>query len=278
MGRLHKNLACAVIALAVSAPAVRADDAPPLRQPSLSSVAFPGSFWISAGHVGPAERDNAIAESGFEQGIAAWSRDSWFLVPYVGVRYSADVDGHDWNNRRPTTVALKLVRRVPHGVIQGGGGVLFERDPSNGRRRHLTASVSYWAGWAGDHDGHTGGRTKGFPGSINAVSGLLTGRDPDNWITAVSAQQGIVMHRWGAFSTVPYVGAAASVDSKRRSWDNRVSYDAGVKIVRPIVGGIIEAGLAHRQQRHILTRASGSSAVAFVNLWIGWNPRTFLKD
>jgi hypothetical protein len=278
MARLHKTVALAVIALAASASGVRAEDPAPSRQPSFSSVAFPGSFWISAGHVGPAERDNAIAESGFEQGIAAWSRDSWFLVPYISVRFSADIDGNDWNNRRPTTMGVKLVRRVPHGVIQGGGGMLLERDPSSGRGRHVTASVSYWAGWTGDHDAHTGGKSKGFPGSVNAVSGLLTGRDPDNWITALSVQQGVVVHRWSAFSTVPYVGAAASVDSKRRSWDNRVSYDAGVKIVRPIVGGIIEAGVAHRRQRYVLTQAGGSSPVAFVNLWIGWNPRALIKD
>jgi len=278
MDRLHRTLAFAAVAVVASASALRADDAAPSRQPSFSSVAFPGSFWISAGHVGPAEPDNAIAESGFEQGIAAWSRGSWFLVPYIGVRFSADIDGNDWNNRRPTTVAVKLVRRVPRGVIQGGGGMLFERDPSSGHRRHVAASVSYWAGWAGDHGAHTGGKSKGFPGSVNAVSGLLTGRDPDNWITAFSVQQGVVAHRWRAFSAVPYIGAAASVDSKRRSWENRVSYDAGVKLVRPIVGGIIEAGVAHRQQRYLLTHAGGSSPVAFVNLWIGWNPRALIKD
>jgi hypothetical protein len=277
MVSLPRALVCAAVVLASSS-ASYADDKAAGTSRSMSSIAFPGSFWISGGHVGPAEPDNAIAESGFEQGVAAWTHESWFLVPFLGVRFSADAEGHDWNNRRPTTVGVKLVRRVPNGVIQGGGGLLFERNPESGRTRHATVFVSYWAGWTGDRDAHTGGKSTGFPGSINAMSGLLTGRDPDNWVTAVSVQQGIVVHRWRLFSTVPYTGAAATFDSKRRTWENRVSYDAGVKLVRPIVGGVIEAGVAQRRQHYVLTNTGGSSPVAFVNLWIGWDPRAMARD
>jgi hypothetical protein len=277
MGRRHKVPAFVVAVLACAAPALRADDGePPQAQRTVSSVALPGSFWISGGHVGPAERDNAVAESGFEQGVVAWSHDSWFLVPYAAVRFSADIEGKAWNNRRPTTVAVKLVRRVPNGVLQAGGGVMVDRGAAAGRSAQATAFVSYWAGWTGDRSAHTGGRTKGFPGSISAISGLLTAQDPENWITAISAQQGVVVHRFSAFSTVPYVAATAGFDSQRRGWENRVSYDAGVKLVRPIVGGVVEAGVAHRGQRYVLTNTAGSSPVAFVNLWIGWNPRALI--
>ena len=65
------------------------------------SIAFPGSFWISAGDVGPAERGNVLGQAGFEQGITVWERGSWFLIPHVSVSLMADSDGYEWNNRTP---------------------------------------------------------------------------------------------------------------------------------------------------------------------------------
>ena len=238
------------------------------------SIAFPGSFWIAAGDVGPAERDNVVYQTGFEQGVVAWERGSWLLVPHLGVTLSTDSLGYDWNNKHPSILGVKLVRRIPGGVVQAGGGVLFERDPATGSERHATAFVHYWAGWTADRQAHRGATPTGFPGHAQASSGLLTGRDPDNWMTLVSAQQGIVAFRSPLFAVVPYVGGGFSVDTKRRIWENRVTYDAGVKLVRPLIGGVVEAGVAERRQHERLTGRVESAPVAYVNLWIGWNPRS----
>jgi len=76
---------------------------------------------------------------------------------------------------------------------------------------------------------------------------------------------------------VPYAAAAVSFDSKRRTWENRASYDAGVKLVRPLVGGMVETGVAARRQHELLTGEVHFAPVVYVNLWVGWNPRSLFN-
>jgi hypothetical protein len=241
---------------------------------SSRGVAFPGSFWISAGQVGPAEPDNVLGQVGFEQGITAWRSGRWFLEPFMGIGFTTDSEGYDWNDKHPSTLGVKIVRRLPGGVLQAGGGLLMERDPATSIDRHPTAFVNYWAGWTGDAFAHRDGKPLRLPGHVYAASGLLTGRDPENWLTTIGVEQGIVAYRVRGFGAVPFVAGTGSFDSKRRDWANRVGYDVGAKIVRPIVGGVVEAGVAQRYQHQVRTGVGDASPVAFVNLWIGWNPQT----
>jgi hypothetical protein len=258
--------AAAALVVLTTSGAASAQDVP-------TSRAFPGSFWISSGAVGPAEPENVLTQVGVEQGITVWERNAWFLVPFASLRLSADSQGYLWNNKHPSMLGVKLARRVPGGVIQGGGGVMFERVEGSNDGQHPTAFVNYWAGWTADRRAHLGGGPAGFPGHIDASSGLLSGADPENWLTAFSAQQGVAINRSKIASIVPYAGGVLAFDSKRRPWENRATYDLGVKAVRPMVGGIVEAGVAHRRQHQLLLDRVDSGPVAFVNLWIGWNPR-----
>ena len=73
---------------------------------------------------------------------------------------------------------------------------------------------------------------------------------------------------------VPYAAGTLNVDSKSRVWENRLTYDAGVKVVRHFVGGVVEGGVAGRRQHELLTGRVESAPVVYVNLWIGWNPRS----
>jgi hypothetical protein len=243
-------------------------------QEIVPSIAFPGSFWISAGDVGPAEEGNVIGQAGFEQGVTVWQRGNWFVIPHVNVGLMADTEGYEWNNRHPVRVAAKLVRSVPGGIVSAGAGMMLEPNAPTDRELYPTAFVDYWSGWAAEGPAQSRARFGGFPGHAYASSGLIAGRDPHNWITAAAVQQGVVVFRSRLFSIVPYAGSTVSFDSKRRPWENRVSYDAGVKIVRPLVGGVVEAGIAERRQHQLMTGEAESAPVAYVNLWIGWNPRS----
>lgn len=234
-------------------------------------VAFPGSFWIAVGHAGPAEPDNTVGQAAFEQGLTLWREGGWFFGPFVNLSLTADAQGYEWNRKHPTTVGVKLQRHIGNGVAQVGGGVMFERDPSTGRERHSTVSASYWAGWQGDSVAHARGWRLAFPGSLNAYSGLLTGRDPKNWMSAVSVQQGVMTYRWHGIAVVPYGGTGITFDTKRRTWQNRLTNDAGLKAIRAVTGGVIEVGVAERHQFELLTERSTVAPVGFVNLWIGWN-------
>jgi hypothetical protein len=260
-------LTCALLALSIRD--VGAQEMP-------SSIAFPGSFWITAGEFIPAERGNVLGQAAFEQGITVWERGSWFLIPHINVSAMADSYGYAWNNRTPARVGVKIVRRVPGGLLQASGGMMFEPNAEDGERRHPAAAVDYWTGWAAERAAQRGARFGGFPGYAWASSGLIAGRDPHNWITTAAAQQGLVALRSPLFSVVPYAGGAISFDSKRRPWENRASYDAGLKLVRPFVGGVVETGVAARRQHELLTSQVHSAPVAYVNLWIGWNPRSLI--
>lgn len=238
-------------------------------------IVLPGSFWIAAGNPGPSEPGNAIVQSAFQQGIVLWQKDAWFLVPYVGLSVGDDTAGYEWNDKHPATVAVKLSKRVPGGVVEAGGGVMFERDPETGATRHLTAFASYWAGWVGDGLHHRGGNMPSFPGHASASSGLLTGRDPDNWITSLDVQQGVRVYRWKGIAAVPFAAAGGSIDTKRRPWENKVRYEGGIKAVKPIVGGVIEAGVAERREHLLIPGVVNTGPVMFVNFWMGWNPMSF---
>ena len=235
-------------------------------------MTLPGSFWVSTGNVGPAEPDNRMTQGAMEQGITLWRHGSWFVGPFAAVSFAADTAGYDWNNKHPMTIGGKLQQRMGNGVLQVGAGVMFEEDPNTGEDRHPTAFVGYWLGWQGDSRAQAQGDRPAFPGSVNVSSGLLTGRDPDNWMSYATLQQGITVARAGGFAFVPYGSSGVSFDSKQRPWQNRLTNDAGMKVVRAISGGVIETGIAYRHQYEMLTGLGTSEPVVFVNLWIGWNP------
>lgn len=262
--------AVVLIALLASATPLFAQELPP-------SLAFPGSFWLSTGNVGPAERGNIVSQSNFEQGVTVWQRRDWFAIPFVSAGMTADSAGYEWNDRHPAQIGMKLVWRVPGGAVQGGAGVMFEREPVSGDDRHLSAFVSYWSGWAAEALAQRGSRFRGFPGHLSATSGLMTGRDPQNWMTRIDGQQGVAILRNRAIAVVPYGDGVLTFDSKRRIWENRVSLDAGVKLVRPFVGGVVEAGVAERRQYTLITGEVSTAPVFYVNVWVGWNPRAMTR-
>ena len=100
----------------------------------------------------------------------------------------------------------------------------------------------------------------------------MTGRDPDNWMTRIDGHQGVAVLRNRVLSVVPYTAGVVTFDTKRRVWENRVTLDAGVKVVRPFVGGVVEAG--RRTASVPCTDEVQTAPVVYVNLWVGWNPRT----
>jgi hypothetical protein len=56
-----------------------------------------------------------------------------------------------------------------------------------------------------------------------------------------------------------------------------VSIDGGLKIRRTVVGGVIDLGVAARRQHERITGNTRTAAVAFVELWYGWNPRALIR-
>jgi len=242
---------------------------------ALTGMAFPGSFWITTSNPGPLEPHNVVTQASFEQGIVVWRNQSWFLTPYAGASLTRDTEGYSWNDKNPAVAGIKLTKRVPGGILSTGGGVMFEDAPGISERRHPTAFAQYWAGWTGDTQAQLGRQTLAYPGHTWINSGLVTGRDPNNWITSAAVQQGMAVGRWHGIAPVVFAGAAGTVDTERRAWENRVQYEGGVKLVRYFVGSVVEAGVAARNEHRFVAHTTETGAVGFVNLWIGWDPRRF---
>jgi hypothetical protein len=243
--------------------------------PVATGVAFPGSFWIAASNVGPSEPDNVVTQTSFEQGVVVWRKASWFVVPFAGASLTRDTEGYSWNDKHPATAGVKLTKRVPGGVLSAGGGVMFERDPAGHGDRHPSAFAQYWVGWTGDARAQLGTRFVRYPGHASIDSGIVTGRDPKNWITAMTIQQGVAISRWRGIAPIVFTGATGTFDTKQRPWENRLHYEGGVKLARNFVGGVVEAGVAQRQQHRFVANTTESGPVAFVNMWVGWDPRRF---
>ena len=89
-----------------------------------------------------------------------WEHGSWFLIPHVNATLMADTDGYEWNNRQPGRMGVKIVRRVPGGIVQAGGGMMIEPNAADGDQRHPTVSVDYWAGWAAEGRAQRGARLR----------------------------------------------------------------------------------------------------------------------
>jgi len=252
-------------------PQAFAQDAPA----ATTGMAFPGSFWIASSTAGPAEPHNVVTQANVEQGVVVWRNDSWFIVPFVGASLTRDTEGYSWNDKNPATAAIKLTKRVPGGIVSVGGGVMFEENPGANDRRHPTAFAQYWAGWTGDSQAQLGKHRLAYPGHTWVNSGLVTGRDPRNWITAAAVQQGVAIGRWHGVAPVVFTSGAGTVDTERRAWENRVQYEGGVKVVRYFVGSVVEGGIAERNEHRFIANTNHTGLVGFVNVWIGWDPRRF---
>jgi hypothetical protein len=261
----------ALALLALGTPAFAADNGP---SPTPNTVMFPGSVNVTTGTIAPTEPGNVISIVTVEQGFTAWHRRSLFVVGFLDLGRRNDTTGHTWNNNMPTTAGVKLVALTAGGVVQAAIGVTGELGTETSMRVAKAASLSYWAGWRGDNVSKVSKvAPDAYPGHVYASSGYLTAREPENWTTSVSIEQGVTVFRRAGVAAVPYAGVAAGVDTQRYAWNNRGHVEAGFKLVRPVLGGVIDAGLAARREVNWITHASATGTVVFVNLWVGWNPR-----
>ena len=236
------------------------------------TLQLPGSVSVSIGTLAPSERDNVISSVTTEQGFTPLRKGSFFVVGFANVSVRHDTDGLPWNRTNPSTAGVKLVNVSRVGVIQAVVGVTAY-DRGDSIRASKAVYASYWAGWRGDMaSARSAVLPDAFPGFAWASSGFVTAAEPNNWITSVSVQQGATLFRRGGVAVIPFAGAAAGADSSGYNWNNRMSADAGLKLSREVLSGVIEVGMAQRHEHHRLTHESQVAPVVFANVWIGWSP------
>jgi hypothetical protein len=227
---------------------------------------------MSAGTLSPTEPGNAMSTTTVDQAATVWQSGTLFALGFASVSYRNDTAGEPWNNNTPVTIGARLAKRWNSGVLQANVGVSLVAHSTTGTPIAPIGYVSYWAGWRQER---AGGRWTGlaFPGHVWASSGVMTPLEPHNWLSSGSVEEGVRVWRRGALDFVPYAAVTAVRDTHGYAWDNKTTVDIGGKVQRFIPGGVVEAGVARRDESESAAGLSRSGPAFFVNFWIGWDPR-----
>lgn len=236
------------------------------------TILLPGSLNVSIGTLAPGEPGNVVSSVTTEQGFTPFRKGPVFVVGFANVSVRHDTEGFPWNRTMPSTAGLKLVTATRAGIIQAVVGV-NAHVRGDDVRVSKAAYATYWTGWRGDIiSAQSTVLPDALPGYAYASSGFVTAAEPDNWISSLSIQQGATVFRYSGIAVIPFVGASASADSSGHNWNNRTRVDAGIKITREVLSGVVDIGIAQRHELDHLTRDSRVAPVVFVNFWLGWSP------
>jgi hypothetical protein len=241
-----------------------------------ATIAFPGSVNMTVGNVTPTEPGNVVSLTMIEQGVTVWRHKGSFVSAVAQASIGHDTDHYAWNNRRPITFGVRFSQVMSNSVLQLNLGESIVNGTMSSADVKPVAYASYWAGW---RHPLSGGRftPRSLPGSVWATTGISSGLEPDNWVTTAAFDQGVNVYEHGRTSLIPYTRFNISGDTRGFSWDNRTSMDGGIKVRRTVMGGVIDAGIAARRQHERITGTTRTAAIAFVELWYGWNPRTVIR-
>jgi hypothetical protein len=242
----------------------------------VGTVQFPGSLNASTATGEPSEPGNVTSTATMTQGVTVVQKGSVFVVGFLDLGLKNDSRGYAWNNGVPMRFGVKLVHIDRHGVLDVAVGAMSEGGHGS-TVVHRTASASYWRGWRGDRFASRVPHVLALPGYTYGSTGFLSSREPGNWTTSMSAEQGVTTLRLRSFDAGPFVRGLVGTDSDRHPWNRRTIVDGGVKVSRRLLSGIVEAGYARRHTVSRLDHVSASSNIAFVNLWLGWTPRVIFN-
>lgn len=241
-----------------------------------ATIAFPGSVNVSVGNLAPSEQGNVVSLTMLEQGFTVWRHKGTFVSGIAQASIGRDSDGYAWNNRHPVTLGVRFSQVMSNSVLQVNVGESIVNGPSMPTTVKPIGYASYWAGWR-----HTvrGGRfsPRALPGSVWATTGISSAMEPDNWVSTAAFDQGINVYEHGRTALIPYTRVTMSDDTRGFAWNNRTSVDAGLKVRRTVMGGVIDTGVAARRQYERVTGTSRTTPVAFIELWYGWNPRALIR-
>ena len=263
-----RSLLLTTLLLGFAWPAAADDTAMP------RSVMFPGSVNFTMGTLSPAEPGNVISSLTADQGFAVWRRGPLFAGGYVTSIVRNDSDGLAWNHGLGYGAGMRVTMVSGAQVLQASVGVGAEQRPRGAQPIHaaLNASVSYWRGWSGDHQ-----KARITPGSAWVSSGVISAREPGNWITSGAAEQGLQVARFQGVGVVPVAAASASMDTDGHDWNNRAIGDVGVKFVHSVPGGVVDVRVLSRHEYRWQSDTMRQSPAVTVNLWMGWTPRLAIR-
>jgi hypothetical protein len=241
-----------------------------------SVTSMVGSFWVST-ETSPAEQNDVVTQTHWDQGLTLWRSGRNSITPYVSTDFVVDTKGKDWNNKALVNAGVKIRHTFSRGLVEAAVGLTGEkRFKSDSMSAQPTASVAYWAGWQSPQMGeHAVLYFNGYPGSSWGVVGNISPAEKRNVIGLFSVTQGVNLIDAGKWQAVPFVKVQSGFDTRGYDWNNKVLTTGGVKVVVPRRFGMIEIGVGYTDEHRKGLHSSG--VAAFVSLWSGWS-RTLHKD
>jgi hypothetical protein len=237
------------------------------------SIVMPGTVNMSFGTISPAEAGNQITNVTIDQGITWWRHRNLFAVAYGAVTLRDDTAGNSWNHGNTFGGGARLVGVSGAQVMQASIGMsAAENAVGTPSKPALSASVSYWRGWTGRHQ-----NALGTPGSTWVASGLISAREPGDWITAGNFEQGVQVWRVAKIGIVPYAAFSGTIDTAHHDWNNRAMGDGGLKFAYPLRGGIVDVRFSERLEYRWESQTMRSGPAVTVDFWMGWSPHVFAR-
>jgi len=108
-----------------------------------------------------------------------------------------------------------------------------------------------------------------FPGYAAPMTSYSSPIEKGNLLTVVAIEQGIALGD-ARSHVVPYAGVRLSVDEQGLDWNNKAVMQVGVKYVRRIAGGVIQAGGGYAFEHRLKSAFRAGQPMAFAEAWFGW--------
>jgi hypothetical protein len=108
-----------------------------------------------------------------------------------------------------------------------------------------------------------------FPGYASPMTSYSSPIEKGNLLTVIAVEQGIALGD-ARSHVVPYAGVRLSVDEQGLDWNNKAVMQVGVKYVRRMAGGVVQAGGGYAFERRLKSDFRAEQPLAFAEAWFGW--------
>ncbi|MDP3954058.1 MAG: LysM peptidoglycan-binding domain-containing protein [bacterium] len=113
-----------------------------------------------------------------------------------------------------------------------------------------------------------------LPGSAWNAAGNLSPIEKGNFLNYSYLEQGITIWRNGRWSLVPYLSLSSAFDNAGHDWNNKITGQAGIKVVRTFDHGIIQLGTGYAQEHRRISNTKNGQVFGSAGYWFGWDNPT----
>ncbi len=242
-----------------------------------SSAKFPKPRYVTGGSIKfpyslqPSDQGNTYFETFFKASLPIWKVNKSKLTFFIRGFYSRDSLELTFNNRSKISVGIAYSIKL-HKTFSVSASLKYDRDfrlLTGDEKSGFRANISYfyykswWRNMPGNHKRwfrqKTWARAWGvftFPENLNSVDKNLA------FITGLEAATAFVRPK-GKLQYVPFVELTLALDSKKKTFNNKIIPAVGFKFRRPLKGGEVNLGVKYAIDRRWIQGTTQYGALVF---------------